>query len=38
MYEVFDSFLRVDTWHTGASLDEKRFFTALENRGPRSRF
>lgn len=30
-YEVFDSFLRVDTWHTSHPLDDKRFFLCLHN-------
>jgi hypothetical protein len=30
MYEVFDSFLRVDTWHTRNTQDETRFFIALK--------
>lgn len=29
MYEAMDSFLRVDTWHTGHPFDEQRFFKAL---------
>jgi hypothetical protein len=29
MYEVFDKFLAVDTWHTRHPLDEQRFFIAL---------
>lgn len=29
MYEVFDSYLNVDTWHTNHDLDERRFFQAL---------
>ena len=29
MYEVFDSYLNVDTWHTSHPLDGRRFFKAL---------
>lgn len=29
MYEAFDNFLAMDTWHTRHPLDEKRFFIAL---------
>jgi hypothetical protein len=29
MYEVFESFIKVDTWHTGHPCDEGRFYTAL---------
>ncbi len=29
MYQVFDNFLKVDTWHTAHPADEKRFFVAL---------
>jgi hypothetical protein len=29
MYEAFDSFLSIETWHTTHPLDEKRFFRAL---------
>jgi hypothetical protein len=29
MYEVFDSFLAKDTWHTPHPLDRRRFFQAL---------
>lgn len=29
MYDAFDGFLRVDTWHTQHRLDEERFFRAL---------
>jgi hypothetical protein len=28
-YEVFDSFLRVETWHTSHPLDDQRFFRCL---------
>jgi hypothetical protein len=31
MYEVFDSFLQMDTWHTRHPSDERRFFIALRN-------
>lgn len=30
MYQAFDNFLAVDTWHTTHPLDEKRFFRALD--------
>lgn len=29
LYAPFDSFLSVDTWHTGHAYDEERFYTAL---------
>lgn len=29
MYSVFDTFLKVATWHTSHANDETRFFTAL---------
>jgi hypothetical protein len=29
MYEAFDSYLNVDTWHTNHDLDERRFFQSL---------
>lgn len=29
MYEAFDSFLRVPTWHTRHANDEERFFCVL---------
>jgi hypothetical protein len=29
MYQVFDGFIGVDTWHTCHPLDESRFFLAL---------
>ncbi len=29
MYEVFDSFLKVETWHTTHPLDDKRFNLSL---------
>jgi hypothetical protein len=29
MYEVFDSFIKVSTWHTRHPNDERRFLTAL---------
>lgn len=29
MYEVFDSFLKVETWHTTHPMDDKRFNLAL---------
>jgi hypothetical protein len=29
MYEAFDDFLRVPTWHTTHSMDKRRFFCAL---------
>ncbi|MEK7994268.1 MAG: hypothetical protein AAB403_10740 [Planctomycetota bacterium] len=29
MYEAFDSFVSVDTWHTMHPADEERFFCAL---------
>ena len=29
MYEAFDSFLDVDTWHTGHAYDLERFNVAL---------
>ncbi|WMT71137.1 hypothetical protein [Bradyrhizobium sp. Ash2021] len=28
-YEIFDTFLRVETWHTSHPLDDKRFFRCL---------
>lgn len=30
MYEAFDAFLRVPTWHTRHASDEEQFFLALE--------
>lgn len=30
MYEVFDSFLSKDTWHTRHDFDELRFFISLK--------
>jgi hypothetical protein len=30
MYEAFDQFLAVSTWHTHHPLDQLRFFVALE--------
>ena len=30
LYEAFDDFLHVDTWHTRHPNDEERFFVALE--------
>ena len=30
MYEVFNSFLQVDTWHTRHPTDNRRFFIALQ--------
>ncbi|HTQ14388.1 MAG TPA: hypothetical protein VMH86_10980 [Rhizomicrobium sp.] len=30
MYEVFDAFLAMDTWHTSHSLDDQRFYRALD--------
>jgi hypothetical protein len=30
MYEAFDSYLNVDTWHTSHPLDGRRFFKALD--------
>jgi hypothetical protein len=37
MYEVFDDFLSIDTWHTMHPSDENRFFKALDKivRDPR---
>jgi hypothetical protein len=29
MYQAFDSFLNMDTWHTRHPNDERRFFVAL---------
>jgi hypothetical protein len=29
MYEIFDRFLRIDTWHTHHPSDRERFFQAL---------
>ena len=29
MYEVFDFFMNIPTWHTRHPHDERRFFTAL---------
>jgi hypothetical protein len=29
MYQVFDEFLAIETWHTCHPLDERRFFRAL---------
>lgn len=29
MYEVFDSYLNVQTWHTNHDADQERFFRAL---------
>jgi hypothetical protein len=29
MYEVFDRFLRIDTWTSGHPSDEERFYLAL---------
>jgi hypothetical protein len=29
MYEAFDDFLRVQTWHSRHAMDEERFFQAL---------
>lgn len=29
MYEAFDSYLGVDTWHTSHPLDDERFYRAL---------
>jgi hypothetical protein len=29
MYEVFDTFLAMDTWHTSHPLDDDRFYKAL---------
>jgi hypothetical protein len=29
MYEVFDPYLKTDTWHTSHPLDDQRFFRAL---------
>jgi hypothetical protein len=29
MYDVFDSFLAIDTWHTLQPADQERFFCAL---------
>ena len=31
MYEVFDSYLNVGTWHTNHDSDQERFFRALAN-------
>lgn len=31
MYNAFDSFLTVETWHTCHRLDEERFFRALQS-------
>lgn len=31
MYDVFDRFLNVGTWHTCHSLDERRFMQALHH-------
>jgi hypothetical protein len=30
MYEAFDRFMEIDTWHTMDSNDEMRFFRALD--------
>ena len=30
MYEAFDNFLEIETWHTYHPYDEERFFRALE--------
>jgi hypothetical protein len=30
MYEAFDNFLEIDTWHTHHPSDEARFFVVLE--------
>lgn len=29
MYEALDSYLNVDTWHTGDAHDDERFYRAL---------
>jgi hypothetical protein len=29
-YDVFDSFLKVDTWYTGHWMDNRRFFVCLD--------
>ncbi len=29
MYDVFDSFISIDTWHTDHPNDEQRFYLAL---------
>ena len=31
MYEAFDRFLAMDTWHTRHPADVRRFFQALDN-------
>jgi hypothetical protein len=31
MYEAFDSFIGMHTWHTNHPLDEQRFYKALNN-------
>jgi len=31
MYEAFDLFLSVPTWHTNHQLDEERFFRSLRS-------
>jgi hypothetical protein len=31
MYEAFDAFIGVDTWHTGHAFDEERFYMCLYN-------
>lgn len=30
MYEVFDSYLNVETWHTTHQRDDERFYQALD--------
>jgi len=30
MYEAFDPFLNIDTWHTRHPFDEQRFYAALD--------
>jgi len=30
MYNNFDSFIRVETWHTTHPLDDQRFYQALD--------
>jgi hypothetical protein len=38
MYQAFDSFLQIDTWHTRHPTDEERFFVALSKVVRNSKF
>lgn len=33
MYEAFDAFIRVDTWHTSHPIDGERFYKVLQKPG-----